>query len=113
MRPELIKETPVTISDAKADLDHVKKRDGELTFRASKTEEYVNQFANVDQKQAKDLFKKISALDIPRLKDAHICKLIDVMPATINEIKAVFQGQPVTIKDENFKKILEVLGTAP
>ena len=63
----------------------------------------------MDEKKAKDLYKKIEALDIPRLKEAHICKMIDVMPTNINDLKSILQGQPVTIKDENLKKILDVL----
>ncbi|MEK6960401.1 MAG: hypothetical protein AABX47_04460 [Nanoarchaeota archaeon] len=109
MRPEIIKETPVSLPEAKGDLERIKRRDGELTFRGTKTEEYLAQFAAVDEKKAKDLYKKIEALDIPRLKEAHICKMIDVMPTNINDLKSILQGQPVTIKDENLKKILDVL----
>lgn len=109
MRPEIIKETPVTLAEAKGDLTRIKKRDGELTFRGNKTEEYLEQFAAVEEKKAKEIYKKIEALEIPRLKEAHICKMIDIMPTTVNELKAILQGQPVTIKEENLKKIVEAL----
>lgn len=109
MRPEIIKETPVTIAEAKADLERVKKRDSELTFRAAKAEEYLSQFAAIEEKKAKEIYKKIEALNIPRLKDAHICKIIDIMPANINELRAVLQGLPITIKDDNLKKVIGVL----
>lgn len=111
MRPEIIKESPVTIAEARADLNRVKKRDSELTFRAAKADEYFSGFAKVDEKCAKEMFKKIEALNIPRLKDVHICKMIDLMPASLNEIKSILFGSPITIKDENLKKILEVLSS--
>lgn len=110
MRPEIIKETPVMISEANADLARVKKRDGELSFRAAKTEEYLQQFSVHDEKKAKEIFKKIQALDIPRLKESHICKIIDVNPTNLNDLKLILQGQMITVKDDNLKKVLEVLG---
>ena len=112
MRPEIIGEKPVTLSEAKSDLSFIKARDGELSFRSTKTEEYLAQFAPIEEKKAQELFKKIDALHVPRLKDSHICKIIDVTPVNLTEIKAILQGYTLTIKDENLKKILEVLNEA-
>lgn len=112
MRPEIITETGITLSEAKADLARIKTRDKELSFRATKTEEYLNQFAPLEEKKARELTKKIESLTIPRLKDTHICKIVDVMPNTLIEIKAVLQGYTITVKDENLKKILDLLQEA-
>lgn len=112
MRPEIISEKGITLSEAKADLTRIKARDKELSFRSTKTEEYLNQFAPLEEKKARELSKKIESLNIPRLKDTHICKIIDVMPTTLIELKAVLQGYTITIKDENLKKVIEILQEA-
>lgn len=109
MRPEIISEKSITISEARADLARIKAREGELSFRSTKTEEYLNQFATLEEKKARDIQKKVEALNIPRIKESHICKIIDVMPANLIDLKAALQGYTLTIKDENLKKILEII----
>lgn len=109
MRPEIISEKAITLSEAKADLARIRAREKELNFRATKTEEYLNQFAPLEEKKAKEIYKKIEGLNIPRIKDTHICKIIDVLPKTLPEIKATLQAYILTIKDDNLKKILEIL----
>lgn len=91
----------------KNELEKIRKRDGELNFRANKTEEYLNQISL--HKNTDALFGKIMQLDIPRLKEQHIHKIIDIMPATLNELKVVLQGYTVTINNESAKKIVDVI----
>ncbi|MBN1645558.1 hypothetical protein JW868_00795 [Candidatus Woesearchaeota archaeon] len=107
--PEIIEKTPITITELKAELKSIKKRDEELSFRGNRTEEYVNMFASLSQKDVKELKKKIQELDIPRLKDEHIAKLIDVIPASVPELKIVLQGYTLTVSNENLDKIFKVM----
>jgi DNA-directed RNA polymerase subunit F len=50
-RPEVIKETPITIVELKEEIEKIKKRDGELNFRATKTEEYLGLFVALPKKK--------------------------------------------------------------
>ena len=75
----------ITLGDIKAALDKIKTRDEELTFRGNKTEDYANQFSALSSKKAAELTEKLNGLKIPRLKDLHIKKLVDVMPKTAKE----------------------------
>ena len=79
---QIISETPINIYHLKKELERMKKRDNELNFRANRTEEYLNQIAVL--KNADELFRKIISLNIPRLKEQHVHKIIDITPITIN-----------------------------
>ncbi|MBI4449239.1 hypothetical protein HY641_04400 [Candidatus Woesearchaeota archaeon] len=111
MRPDIIKETAISISEAKTLLDHVKERDGELNYRAAKTAEYLDQFASLSEKKSKDVTKKILALDIPRMRENHIAKILDCHVKTVEDIKVVLQPYSLTLKEEHLKNILEIIET--
>ena len=104
---QIISETPINIYQLKKELEKIKKRDSELNFRASRTEEYLNQVLAL--KNAEALFDKLAKLNIPRLKEQHIHKIIDITPATLNELKVVLQGYTITLNNESMKKIVDTI----
>ena len=104
---KIISEKPIDISELKDSLDAIKKRDKELGFRANKTIDYINHFAG--KKSKKDLIKKLEDLKIPRLKDLYIVKITDFLPTTVDALKMILQGYPVTVNNDNLKKIVKVV----
>ena len=108
-KPEILEKEPMTIVEVKASLNKLKKRDEELGFRAGKTEEYVNQVVKLNQKQANEIKKRIQELEIPRLKNEHIVKVIDTVPGSVAELKVILQGYTLTISNDNLKKIQEIV----
>jgi DNA-directed RNA polymerase subunit F len=109
MKPQIISESPISVTELKEELVRVKARDGELNFRASKTEEYLNLVVKLTDKETKELYKKIEELNIPRMKPEHIVKIIDLMPKTVDDIKLFLQGDPITVTQENMKKIIDLI----
>ena len=109
MNINIVKETPMCLSEAKTELERIKERDKELNFRAQKTIDYLDQMLKLEGKKAKELVDKLAKLEIPRLKEQHVCKLADIMPVTVEEVKAVLQGYAVTITNENLKKIADTI----
>lgn len=107
MTTEIISEKPISIGELKKELEKIKKRDKELNFRAARTEEYLQHFPTL--KNPEELFKKIEALKIPRLREKHIIKIIDILPKTTDELKAILQGYTVTVNNENLKKIADTI----
>jgi DNA-directed RNA polymerase subunit F len=107
---EIISEKPITMSELKQELEKIKKRDKELNFRATRTEEYLQHFETTDK--VEELFKKLESLKIPRLKAIHIIKIIDLMPQTVEELKVILQGYPITVNNDNLKKIADVTSEA-
>ena|SRR3989338_4399091 len=107
--PKIISETPLSMATIKEDLAKIKERDGELSFRANKTDEYLAQFVKISKKEADQLYKDLEALEIPRLKDIHFIKIVDLLPQTEDDVKIIIQSYPVTISAENAKKIAKTV----
>ena len=104
---QIISETPINMHTLKKELEKIKKRDSELNFRASRTEEYLHQITEI--KNGDELFGKIMALNIPRLKEQHAHKIIDIMPTTLNELKVVLQSYTITVNNDSMKKIVDTV----
>ena len=104
---QIVSEAPINIYHLKKELDKIRKRDNELNFRANKTEDYLAQVT--EHKNADELFDKILKLNIPRLKEQHVHKILDIMPITLNELKVVLQGYTITLNNESMKKIVDTI----
>jgi len=109
MKPKIIEEKPLSMLDVKDMLSKIKKRDEELNFRANKTEEYINSITSLTPKKGQELKEKLTALDIPRLKEQHILKIIDIMPSSMDQLKMLLQGYTVTVNNDNLKKIIDAV----
>lgn len=107
--PEILEKKSISITALRDKLADIKKRDGELSLRGTRTEEYANEFAEIKTKDAEELYKEIEGLAVPRLRDLHINKIIDMMPVSVDELKVVMQGYTVPITNENLKKIVEAV----
>jgi len=105
---EVIEETPVSLAELKDTLKSL-QTEGPLPFRAEKTNAYLENFVTESLKDVKQIEKKISDLNIPRLKDRHIVKIVDIMPKDMDSLKMLLSTETLTIKDEDLKKILDVI----
>ena len=109
LRPEILSKEPLSISQVKEVMNDIQKRDGELTFRGGKTIEHVNEVPTISVSKALELKDKLLALEIPRLKDLHVVKLIDTFPESAEQAKIILTGFNVTITKENLKQIVDLL----
>jgi DNA-directed RNA polymerase subunit F len=107
MRAKIVSETPMTLAEVKDELGRLRK-DGELGFRSQKTVEYLESYP-LALDQAKALTEKLQKLEVPRLREAHILKLVDVLPATVRDVKNVLQTSNVTVTNENLKKLADTI----
>lgn len=109
VKPKILEEKPITMVETKDLLKQIEKRDGELNFRAQATREFMNDTVKISLANAKELREKLEKLNIPRLKEEHIVKIIDILPASVEEFKVLIQGYPITVNQENSKKIVDVV----
>lgn len=105
---KILSEKPMNVVEVKDLLKKIEKRDGELGYRSMRTQEYVD-FVKLSKKDGKELYKKLEELEIPRLKDIHIHKLIDILPETVDELKVVLQGYTLSVNNDNLKAINKVI----
>jgi DNA-directed RNA polymerase subunit F len=107
--PDVVEEIPLNIVEVKDMLKKIKARDAELNFRAQKTDEYLQAVNTIKPKQAKELNEKLTGLKIPRIKEQHIQKLIDIMPETPEGVKTVTSGFNISLTIDQMKKLSNVI----
>lgn len=105
----ILNEQPMSMAEVKDELGKIMKKKEELNFRANKTYDYLKEFSKLSNAKAKELREKIEALNIPRLKDEHIVKIVDTMPKAAEEVKVLLSGYTITISQDNAKKIADVV----
>lgn len=109
VKPHVLEERPLLLAELKDKLAVLKEKEKELNFRANKTEEYLSSITVLSGKEAKELAKKLADLEIPRMKQEHIVKIVDLLPRTANDIKMVLQNSVLTLSAESLKKITDVV----
>ncbi len=104
----VLEEAPITLAHLKEKLEALEKEE-KLSFRGEKTKAYLEGFITLSGKEAQKLHEEVAALNIPRLKERHIVKVLDIMPKDLDSMKVLFSGDNITISDEDLKKILNVI----
>ena len=109
MAQKVISQAATNSAEVFAELKHIRARDGELGFRAQKALDYFESLGTLDEKKARELFEKLSKLEVPRLRDVHFHKIIDLMPPSSKDVKTILQGYQVTVSQESCKKIADTV----
>ena len=109
MEPKIISQTPVTLAELKEEITKIKQREKEPSIRITRMEDYLNAFAEITPEQGKELRAALTKLAINRLKDEHICKIVDILPKTVNELKVVMQGYALSLTNDASNKIVEAI----
>ncbi|MBU2104168.1 MAG: hypothetical protein KKF67_00115 [Nanoarchaeota archaeon] len=68
---------------------------------------FVKKFAKLDVKKAKELRKKLEAINMIKMKQEYIVKIIDFLPEDAEELNKIFQN--VSLDEDETKKILETI----
>ena len=104
---EIINENPISLSEMEKHIQEMKKRDKELNFRAKKVEEYLKVVPRV--KESEKLKKELEDAGIARLKDKHITLIVNIFPTDLDSLRMVLSGENITLKDEDLKKIVDIV----
>jgi DNA-directed RNA polymerase subunit F len=105
----ILEEAPLTMVELKEQLATIGTEEIPLSFRGQKTKAYLESFVDTDAKETLGYVEQIEALQIPRLKPRHVVKILDVMPKDLDSLRMVFSNETITIKEEDLKKILNVI----
>ena len=68
---------------------------------------FIKKFAILKLGEAKELRKKIQDLDLLRVKEEHIIKIIDLMPENVEDLNKIFSD--VSLDEDETKKILDTI----
>ena len=68
---------------------------------------FIKKFVKLKSKDAKELKKKLEELDLMKLKEEHIVKIIDLLPENADELNKIFIN--IGLDEDETKKILDVV----
>ena len=76
--------------------------------KAEEIKKFVKKFNKMDVKKAKEFVEELKALDLIKLKDVHIVKIVDFIPKDAADLNKVIIE--VSLDSDEVAKILEVTG---
>ena len=104
--PQFISETPLALSEVKAILHTMEKRDESLNFLSNKAKEYQELFVTLSKEKKEELYSKLTSLSLTRLKEEHYCKIIDFLPQNQEELKVILQSYPLSLSKKDQESIV-------
>ena len=69
--------------------------------------DFIKKFVKISPKEAKELRKKLEGLNIIKMNDVNISKLIDVLPEKSEEVNKIFTD--VGLDEDETTKILDTI----
>lgn len=94
------KSEPLSMPEILEFLD--KKEETEMEFIG-----FIKKFTNLSVKDAKEIKKKINALELMKIREEHVVKIIDNMPKNLEDLNKILSG--VNLDEDEVKKILEIV----
>ena len=110
--PQIIEEKPISLVEVRELLSDVEKRDKELNYLSNRTKEYLDAFVTLSKEKKDSLKKKLQDLNLTRLKEEHLAKIIDFLPKTSSELKSILQAYPLSLAKNDQEEILRVVKEA-
>jgi len=68
---------------------------------------FIKKFVSIKPAEAKKLREKLVALDLLKIKEEHIAKVIDFLPETQEDINKIFND--VSLDEDEIKKISDIV----
>jgi len=93
------KSTPLTLTEA---IDLAGDSDKEQKFRG-----FAKQFVKISAKDAKAMKEELQKLDLIKLKEDYIIKIVDFLPQDFADITKVLPG--ISLNQDEIDKILEIV----
>jgi len=97
----------VSLAEAKNILRKVSKERKELIYEQKVALEHAERFSKLPVKQIKDLIDEL--LKLEHMDKVQAYKIADILPNTVDDIKAVFAKERYTPNDKEVKNILEIV----
>jgi len=91
---------PISMSEA---LEYLKgDKDKEIEVK-----KFIKKFVKISPSKAKELRKKLEALELMKMKPEHLAKIIDLMPQDQESLNKIFND--VSLDEDESKKIFKAI----
>lgn len=107
--PQFVEQKPLSLGEVKDVLERIGKRDQQLNFLSNKTKEYLDSIVVLSKTKREELSKKLVELNVTRLKEEIMIKIIDFLPKTATELKVLLQGYNLSLSKKDQDSIIEVV----
>ena len=107
--PQFVEEKSLSLVEVKSILAKIEKRDEKLNFLSNKTKEYLENFVKLSEKKKEELQQKLVGLNLTRLQEEHIVKIVDFLPKTVEELKVVLQAYPLSMPKKDQEAIVQAV----
>ena len=97
----------VSLAEVKNILKKISKERKELLYEQKICLEHAEKFSKLSAKQTKDLITELLKLD--HVEELYAYKIADILPATEDDVKAIFAKERYTPNDKEIKTILEII----
>ena len=77
------------------------------TDRLEETKEFLKKFVKAKPEQAKKIKEELEKIDMIKIKNEHIVKIIDLLPSDASELNKIFID--VSLNEDETNKILGVV----
>ncbi|MEK6885674.1 MAG: hypothetical protein AABX17_01780 [Nanoarchaeota archaeon] len=99
----MIKErTCLTMNEAKEILEGLKENDRNKDIKT-----FIKKFAKLDEKESKKLKEKLESLNLMKLRQIDIVKIVDVCPENAVELNKIFTE--ISLDADETSKILDAI----
>lgn len=102
---KILKKIPLSISEIEEFIKE--KKEGE-SKKIEVMREYIKKFAKLKPEEAKKLRNELKALNIAKLGEEQIVKIIDILPEDAEDLRKIFFASS-TLNQDEIQKILEVV----
>ena len=97
---------PLSLAEAQKIVGALKD-EGEVDERNKEIKGFLKKFLKIDIKEAEALKKDLEELKLMKLKEAHIVKIIDVMPEDSSDLSKILSD--ISLDEDEVTKVLEVV----
>jgi len=109
---KVINERYASLPEVKKILEDKEKRyskEGkELLYEQRRALEHSRRYAKLNIKDVRELRKKLGELDM-NLTEEQIIKMCDLLPETVDDVRAIFAKERFRYNEEEIKKILDII----
>lgn len=85
-----------------------KERDEELLYEQKKAIDHARKFSKLNVTQTRKLVKELSGLELD-LTPEQVIKISDLMPETVDDVRAIFAKERFKYGEKEIKKITDVV----
>ena len=103
----IIEKEPTTIAEVQNVLK--KRKDDQRNYEQKLVWEHVSKFKKLGVRESRKLVEELRALELRRLKEEYIVQIVDLLPKSLKELKAVFADAKSNLHDDELKKVMETV----